>query len=236
MSLDNGFWILLYFIGPLDHKRWAFFRTISTLHLYQVTRIEVDKASPVSCSRVPLSALRPLNSRPCHHQMFSRWTFISYQYDSKQGYPSTHKKDQSLHLCIEPSNFGVNHFQPYPNRNETAKHWQAPLLFPKMQPAHALVLWRCFKGSAFTGLNWTRIYDLSWHDRETMRDWNSWTTSLQETAQEQASLSVSEILPDPVTLLLDRLESSPSETKPLPSQCGSLEKGLLKWHTGTRQS
>ena len=197
-------------------------------------------ASPVSCSRALLSALRPLNSRPWSAKMCSRylrvstdWTYShinNYQYGSKRGYPWTHKKDQSLHFCVEPRwTIGVNHFQPRIEMNRQLKTLTSSNAFSTATRWCSVLV---------TLLQVQRIHrtELGFMTCLDMRDWNSWATSLQETAQVQASLSVSEIVPDPVTLLLDRPESSPSETKPLPSQCGSLDMGLLKRHTGTTHS
>lgn len=128
-------------------------------------------ASPVSCSRALLSALRPLNSRPWSTKMCSRYLRVStdwtYSHINMVQNGATHGPTRRIKVCICVLNHWGQSFSAIPESKWTgsSKHWQAPMLFPQMQHADALFLWRCFKCSAFTGLNWTRIYDLSWHER-----------------------------------------------------------------------
>ena len=74
-------------------------------HLYKVTRIGQScvlfESSTVCSSSSEFKALKHQDVLKVS-QGFNRLNLFTYQYGSKWGYPWTHKKDQSLHLCIEP--------------------------------------------------------------------------------------------------------------------------------------
>ena len=214
--------------------QWILPRGLQEKHLYKVTRIGQScvlfESSTVCSSSSEFKALKHQDVLKVS-QGFNRLNLFTYQYGSKRGYPWDPQEGSKFAFVYWT--IGVNHFQPYPNRNEPAAQ-NTDKLQCFFHRCNTLMLCSCdVASSAAHSPVWTELGFMTCLD---MRDWNSWATSLQETAQVQASLSVSEIVPDPVTLLLDRPESSPSETKPLPSQCGSLDMGLLKRHTGTTQS
>ena len=140
-------------------------------HLYKVTRIGswqgqscvLFESSTVCSSSSEFKALKHQDVLKVS-QGFNRLNLFTYQYGSKRG---THGPTRRIKVCICVLNHWGQSFSAIPESKWTgsSKHWQAPMLFPQMQHADALFLWRCFKCSAFTGLNWTRIYDLSWHER-----------------------------------------------------------------------